>query len=261
MNITIIQTSVDEITVESNFNTILSNIRVVEKTDLIVLPELCFTGYNYENIKIWASKSDLIFNALKNEAQRIGCYIIAGTYGINENDKFYNRSVVICPEGYCQNKYDKIHLFKPLSEDTFFCGGSSLCSFNYNENWKIGLGICYDLRFPELFRIYFENDINLMILPSAWPYSRIEVMKKLAIARAIENQCYFVTCNRSSKNHSEITYGGNSLVISPNGDIVASCGVIDDVCNVNLDLDVVKNTRSILKCKTDRRKDIYDIKY
>ena len=258
MKIHLLQTSVNEKDTGANFRNaveIFKN-KVPENGGLVVLPELFIPGYKEENIYEWAAKSEEVIKTFSHEAKRKNTAIVLGTIAINEDGKRYNRSIFIDENGEIVGKYNKTHLFKLLKEDIYFTKGDELPVFEY-KGWKVGINICYDLRFPESIRALYNKGANLIILPSAWPHARTDVFKKLCFARAIENQCYFVTCNRASHSADNPTYAGNSMIIAPDGELLAECSELDDYTSADIDINNVIEYRKQITCFDDRRDDLY----
>lgn len=174
---------------------------------------------------------------------------------LHKNDHFSNRAVFFS-NGQILNTYDKTHLFKPMKEDIYFKRGNGYSVFGY-KNWKIGLNICYDLRFPEAQRSLYHLGADLIIIPAAWPYFKVDIMKKLAIARAIENQLYIIVVNRAASSLERLDYGGNSLIISPEGKVLLELDHFEAEGEQEIDLEKVRAYRNSLNCFNDRRDDIY----
>ena len=112
-------------------------------------------------------------------------------------------------------KYRKIHLF--FKERKYFSPGNELKFFDY-KNFRIGLAICYDIRFPEMFRKLMKLGVNTFIISAAFPMKRSDHWETLLKARAIENQSYIIACNRIGKDEEE--YAGTSMVIDPWGNVL-----------------------------------------
>jgi omega-amidase len=121
---------------------------------------------------------------------------------------------------------------------------------------NVGLAICYDLRFAELFRKYALHNVSLVLLPAEWPTSRIEHWRSLVRARAIENQYFVAACNRVGVS-KEIAFGGNSMVVDPFGDIVVEGDEKESLLFAFIDLRRVKESRAKITTLGDRRPDVY----
>ncbi len=195
----------------------------------IVFPEMSDTGYVMSVVKERAGNwNEGAVRALRAIAREMALGIIAG---VSERDPehIYNSQVAIDAQGEIVAKYRKMHLYAPapVEEHKVFAAGNEVVSFATGD-FRIGLGICYDLRFPELFRkLAIEEKTNVFVLSSAWPSKRPKHLRALAIARAIENQSYFVISNRVGRDGDGVFCGG-SAVIDPMGEIVAEAGVEND---------------------------------
>jgi len=113
------------------------------------------------------------------------------------------------------------------------------------EQFKIGLSVCYDLRFPELFRFYGKEKVDLIVTIANWPIPRIEHWRTLLKARAIENQCYIAGVNRVGKDLSH-TYNGYSSVFDPMGNEIISLINKEEIIIANINIELVKETRNKL---------------
>ena len=199
---------------------------------MAVLPEyFCLFGkHDRDKLSIQESfGSGPIQETLSNTAQKNNIYIVAGTIPISTEDpnRVLNSTLVFSPNGQVICKYDKIHLFSFASggesydESKTLKPGKDLSTFeieNEGENWRFGLSICYDLRFPEMFRAMGEVDCHL--LPAAFTYTTGKVHWEILLrARAIENQCYFVASAQGGTHENGRQTWGHSMIINPWGHI------------------------------------------
>ncbi|MDA3884870.1 MAG: hypothetical protein PF638_04675 [Candidatus Delongbacteria bacterium] len=258
MRIHLIQTSVNEKDTGANFRNAVDVFKnkVPDNGGLAVLPELFIPGYKEENIYEWAARSEEVVKKFSSLCKEKKTALILGTISIDDDSKRYNRAIFIDDNGELVGHYNKTHLFKLLNEDIYFTQGDDLPVFEY-KGWKVGINICYDLRFPESIRALYKKGANLIILPSAWPHARTDVFKKLCFARAIENQCYFATCNRASYSADHYTYAGNSMIIAPDGELLVECSELDDYKSAEIDINNVVEYRKQITCLDDRRGDLY----
>jgi predicted amidohydrolase len=119
------------------------------------------------------------------------------------------------------------------------------------------MAICYDLRFPEVFRKYVLSGVTVMIISAEWPRKRVEHWTTLLKARAIENQVFVIACNAVGKSGNEIM-GGASSIIDPWGEVLAEAGSeMDELITANIDMVLVKNARDTIPVQKDHRPDIY----
>jgi predicted amidohydrolase len=241
---------------ESNFRKAESLISLAasQQCELILLPELWVGGYDYEHMDAHISQSIEHFSLIRKLASSLRI-AIAGTYPVKANDRLYNSMLYIDPTGNVYD-YKKIHLFSLMREDQFFTPGDGLSSFT--QPWgKFGMAICYDLRFPEVFRKYALNDVNMVLISAEWPIKRIDHWKTLLKSRAIENQIFIIACNAFGSTGNEIM-GGSSAIIDPWGSILAEASTDrEELITAVIDLDLVGIVRDAIPVYEDRRPDIY----
>jgi predicted amidohydrolase len=184
------------------------------KTDLLIFPEMTLTGFTM-NSKQNAEEIDGIgVKFFIEQARKLKTNIIAGIIE-KENSNFLNSLFHFDKNGLITAVYKKIHPFSLAEEDLNFSSGSEIVTTSIN-NHKFGLSICYDLRFPELYRLNVKNGAEIFINIANWPVKRIEHWKQLLKARAIENLAYFVGVNRIGNDPYQ-TYNGCSAVFDPMG--------------------------------------------
>lgn len=159
---------------------------------------------------------------LRKIAQTLSIALISGV-SEREDELIYNSQVVIDASGAIVAKYRKTHLFAPapIEEDKCCAPGTALTSIALGS-LRFGLTICYDLRFPEIFRaLAVEEKASVFVISLAWPFPRVEHLRILATARAIENQSYVILANRVGTGDG-VQFCGNSAVIDPSGVVVAA---------------------------------------
>jgi len=198
-----------------------------KKSDIVVLPEMFNTGFSMNPEKLCESPESETFDWMKNIAEK-GNFGLCGSYIVKENMKFFNRWVFVTPEKESWY-YDKRHLFSMAGEAKFFSSGKNRLIFSF-RSMRISPFICYDLRFPVWSRS--RNDFDLMIFAANWPESRREVWSTLLKARAIENQCYVAGANRIGTDGKGIKYCGDSVIVNPRGEIIASANFSEE-CSVS----------------------------
>ena len=201
-----------------NRNRIKSALTKQSGADLILIPEMAFTGFSMnaeEHAEEWDKSESIAW--LKEQSL---CYHTAfyTSLLIKSEGKFYNRGVFIS-KGKVLAHYDKQHLFALAGEDAVFeCGNNqTIVSF---KGWNINLQICFDLRFPEGARnhvIAGNPRYDLLLYVANWPSRRIAHWDSLLVARAIENQCYVAAVNRVGIDGNQIAYEGHSCLIAADG--------------------------------------------
>jgi len=166
-----------------------------------------------------------------------------------------NRWLHFDPAGQLRQQYDKIHLFSPLKEAASYRRGHTVATSLTKNGWCIGAATCYDLRFPELFRILRARGAELFVLPARWPRERLPHWRILCQARALENQCWLVGVNACGSDpvKPELVYGGGSLVVSPQGEVVAEAGSEAEVLVYTLERDQLTDFRASLPVWEDRQ--------
>lgn len=193
----------------------------IEPNSLIVLPEMFGTGFNLNPMSTTSGEPTLTEDFLRNLAISQKSWVIGGMVAPSEKTNLgANRAVVFSPIGDKINHYEKIHLIQSLGEDQVHLQGHNIELITINQ-FKVCPFICYDLRFPEIFRIASKKGGTLFVVIACWPESRIEHWSTLLRARAIENQVYVVGVNATGHG-AGIEYGGYSQVIDPKGKVIGS---------------------------------------
>ena len=214
---------------------------IISSGDLVILPEMFSTGFSMRpELSNEIDKKSPTINFLERLASKYSCCVIAGIT-TKRNDQFFNEAFAVLP-----NKkmifYKKNHLFPLANEHNTYEAGCDLTVFEWSS-WVIGMSICYDLRFPELYRGLAKEKANLMINIANWPIDRIEHWITLLRARAIENQTYVAGVNRTGSDPNS-TYNGRSMIIDPMGNIINDAGEHPGVHSSVIDLDQVNSWRS-----------------
>src|SRR6266446_6589632 len=227
--------------------------------ELIVFPEMTDTGYSMPVVRANANhwKSGFV-PGLQQIARKLSIAIVAGV-SQRDSSSIYNSQVLIDEEGNIAGKYRKTHLYgvAPVEEQTCFAPGNSFASFELG-GLHFGFSICYDLRFPEMYRkLISEQDVGAFVISSAWPFPRVEHFRTLAIARAIENQSYVIASNRVGKD-DDLWFCGSSAIIDPRGVAVASASADrEELIHADLSEDLVLSVRSRVESLAHRRQDLY----
>lgn len=227
--------------------------------ELIVFPEMTDTGYSMpvirENASVWSKGA---VQELKKIAKELSIAIVCGLSD-RKGESIYNAQVLIDREGNELAKYRKTHLVTApqFDERTCFTAGAKFVSARYRD-FKFGLGICYDLRFPEMARtLAVDHQANAFVISSAWPMVRIDHLRVFRLARAIENQSYVILANRVGTDDG-VTLCGTSAIIDPHGAIVAAASVDREELLVgDISLEVVDLVRERLRSFDHRRSDLY----
>jgi omega-amidase len=201
---------------------------------LALLPELWSTGYDLERAAELASeKNGPIFRELSELAQEFSLYL-CGSVLEAEHGRYFNTQLLCSPDGSFLASYRKIHLFGLMSEPEFLSPGMTPVSVDLPWG-KAGLSICYDLRFPELFRSYAAEGAQLILMSAEWPHPRLAHWRALLIARAIENQAFVAACNTVGQGNGNV-FCGHSMVVNPWGEVLVEAGEQEGVFLAEVDL-------------------------
>ncbi len=224
------------------------------KNDILILPEFWTTGFDLPKIEEYSKSAlDSIIDHISSIAKQYNIAII-GTTPQKFNNKIYNTAFFFDKNGTTIAQYNKLHLFRLMDEHKFIEPGEDISVFH--TDWgKCGITICFDLRFPELFRKIAEQDVKIVFIPAYWPEPRLEHWRILLKARAIENQIFIVGCNRCTMN-KKLKFGF-SAVIDPEGKIVCEAGTEEILMHAALNVNKIDRMRKKFNLLESRRKDIY----
>lgn len=232
-----------------------------QDADLLCLPEMVTTGFD------WKKNRELLAEAHKHHEQIAaiarahkvaicGSFLECASSGMPCNTLLYFDKT-----GAVLAKYRKLHLFSLFREDRNVQAGEKVVVADIKHG-KAGFAVCYDLRFPELFRKNTDLGAQIQLLPSAFPHPRLEHWRTLVRARAIENQCFFIAVNQSGlENHEKAVgtahYFGHSMVVDPWGEICLELGEAAESATVEIDLALVDQIRTKMGALADRRPELY----
>lgn len=221
--------------------------------NLAVLPEMWSSGFDYRNLNQLALRTEEIVGELL-ELSRSLKLVIVGSMPEPNGDKVFN-TVYVADNGQLAGVYRKLHLFSLLGEDKAFSGGDSWLLADTSIG-KIGVIICYDLRFPELSRRLALEGAQVICVPAQWPKPRQEHWRALLRARAIENQLFVVSCNACGLI-GKLDFFGMSMVINPKGEVLAEAG--EEQCEISapLDMQEMLDWRAQIPCFNDRKPECY----
>ena len=245
-----------------NFTSVTKYIHkaIKNKSDLIITPET--TSIITSNKKIlyantYTMQKDPLVKEIRNISIKFKKWILIGSLPIKDGKKFRNRSIMIAPNGKIIKYYDKISMFdvklskkETHKESKTFKPGSKLVSVNLPWG-RLGLTICFDLRFPEIYRNLSKKNLNFISVPSA--FTKITGQKHwitLLKARAIENFCYIFAPNQTGKNTKKRETFGHSVIISPDGKILkikkTGAGIIYENIDPKISLNLRKAIPSLI---------------
>ncbi|MEY4322852.1 MAG: hypothetical protein RL410_633 [Actinomycetota bacterium] len=225
-----------------------------QKCDVLVLPELWHIGaFNLAAVKSHAlTLDDECFQTMSTIAAKTQTWIHAGSFAIkSESGKASNTSLLYGPSGHIAAQYRKQHLFGFADGERTVIDASSDQVLIDSPLGITALTTCYDLRFPEQYRDLLDLGAETFLTCAGWPTPRISHWEVLNRARAIENQAWVVACNGRG-THAGVTLGGNSMVISPKGDVIAQASADDEYIDATVDVSLVNEWRTSFPVIADR---------
>jgi omega-amidase len=218
--------------------------------NLLVFPEMTLTGFTMRSEKFSEDLTGESYNFFSTLAKEKKCAVM---YGVIEKGrrKNFNTLVHLNNQGKILSTYRKIHPFSYSKENVFFGKGKGTVITKV-KGIKIGLSICYDLRFPELYRFYAKEKVHLIVDIANWPDTRIEHWRVLLKARAIENQCYVVGVNRVGDD-PKLHYNGFSSVFDPMGKEIVTVENDEKIVAAEIDKSYADEVRKKLPFLNDMR--------
>jgi omega-amidase len=225
-------------------------------SEIIVFPELWSTGYDLERAATYSTPTDQgIFAEMASLASENNIHVLGSCMSLFGEGQFGNTAVFFDPDGGMLGEYTKIHLFQLMNEHKYLSAGDRLTIVK--TSWgKAGLAICYDLRFPELFRAYALAGAKAVFLNAEWPHPRLAHWQILLRARAIENQMYIIACNRVGTS-KDTHFCGHSCIIDPWGEIVVEAGEGEELLTAEIEIHKVDQVRHKIPVFADRRAETY----
>lgn len=244
MKIGLLQYSPEWEKTEENISAIESILKKqASDEDIIIFPEMTLTGFTMESEKFSEELDGIGTKYFISLAERLKKNIFCGIIE-KDDDKIFNTLVHFDSGGLIRARYRKIHPFSYAKENKYY-DSSKETVITKIAKIQFGLSVCYDLRFPELYRLYGKEKAKVMINIANWPVKRIEHWKHLLKARAIENQCFMIGVNRVGSDPFN-EYNGCSAIYDPMGEEVLMCPNEEGLFSTNIDLDKVSEVREKL---------------
>jgi omega-amidase len=230
---------------------------MADKPDILVFPELWTTGYDLTRLnEIADNNAKETIDFLQKAAKKYQVHLVGGSVANRMENGIKNTLLVINNDGQLVHQYSKLHLFQLMDEHLFLEAGTDKGLFQLDNVPFAGV-ICYDIRFPEWIRAHTSNGAEALFVVAEWPEPRLAHWRALLIARAIENQCYVIACNRCGSD-PENQFAGHSMIIDPWGEVVAEAGSKEEILSAEIDLDLVKEVRNRMPIFTDRKPAFYN---
>jgi omega-amidase len=222
-------------------------------TDLVILPEMFDTGFSF-HVGRTADSDGATLRFLQDLARSKSVYVHGSRTAVDQG-RAMNLTTLIDQNGSILVEYEKIHPFglgaPGEREADHFPGGSEVKCSTWNA-LRVCPAICYDLRFPEVFRKGLLAGAEMFIVPANWPATRASHYRALLIARAIENQAFVIGVNRVGRD-PKVSYAGQSVVVSPTGEVLAEMDDREGVLGVEIDPTLVRDWRARFPAWRDHR--------
>ena len=241
--------------IDANLDKATAALRRVAKqgAKLAVLPEMWSCGYDYRNLTELAKETPRVLEDIQEECRALDL-VCVGSLPELVDDTIYNTAYLI-DKGTLIGSYRKLHLFSTMREDKFLGPGNRSLVAETSIG-RLGIAICYDLRFPELFRKLALEGAEIICIPAEWPKPRQEHWKTLLRARAIENQVFVVAANCCGVQ-GKLDFFGLSQLISPLGNVLKIAAESDVELVSDFDFSEMETYRGQINILADRRPDIY----
>lgn len=248
---------------QANFSKLKNLVCNISKTDVIVLPEVWNIGWsckkfqkNAENL----TNSDTL-ELLKQVAQTKKCWVIGGSFITERNGEYFNTCPVIDRNGKLVTTYDKNHLYSyyGCGEGKYVTKGTNPVIVNI-DGVKFGLTICYDIRFPEIYRAYRKAGADILVNCAAWANTKPIPWDVMTQSRAIENQTYMVAINQFGPMENNEINLGHSRIIDYNGNILSEIKDGEGTIEAVLELNEMYNFRDKCTILKDIKKS-YEVEY
>lgn len=240
INIVLVQTDTEWESPKKNIVKIEGLLKAVDldQANMVVLPEMFASGFTMSPENSATPRKGFVVEWMKQLAKKHSVHVI-GSHVESRKKDYYNTAVVAGPNGRIIGSYDKIHLFG--DERNNYGSGDKISTFDVSGA-KASVFICYDLRFPEIFRSAVSEGVEIFIVVANWPSARQRHWEILLKARALENQAYVVAVNRVGRDPA-MDYAGGSCVLSPEGEIIYDMSGMERAAMVTLDMRSVTRFR------------------
>lgn len=213
-----------------------------EKNSVVALPEMFATGFSMNAENIAESYGGETERFLSKAAKQFGIFLVGGAAMRGRDGRVRNKALVFSPAGELLAFYAKMRPFTPGGESAHYTAGEQPIAFHTGD-CRVSPFVCYDLRFPELFRqSAAQHQPELFVVIANWPDKRIAHWRRLLQARAIENQAYVLGANRVGQD-PYYTYTGHSLILDFNGEVVRDAGENEGSIQAHVDLETLRKYR------------------
>jgi len=239
-----------------------------EKADLVVLPEMINCPYQTDQFPSYAEGADEspTLKAVSRAARDSEVYLVAGSIPERDQDHIYNTSFIYNPTGELIGRHRKLHLFDidvpgqiQFKESDTLTPGDQITVVD-TDFGKLGVAICYDIRFPELARLMTLQGAQLLVFPGAFNLTTGPAhWEILSRTRALDNQVYLATCSPARDDEAPYVAYGHSLLADPWGEVVVQAGIGEEILYASIKASRVDEVRQELPLLKNRRRDLYTL--
>ena len=238
-----------------------------EGVEMVILPEMFNCPYDTNKFKAYAESRDSSksLKAVSTAAKDHGVYLVAGSIPELLDGKIYNSCFIFDRKGQIIDVHRKMHLFDVDIPDIEFKESDTITPGNRvtvvdTDPIKIGVAICYDMRFPELFRLMALKGADIMVVPGAFNMTTGPAHWKTTVrARAIDNQTYVAAVSPARNTNLSYVAYGHSIIVDPWGKVIGEAGYGEQIICATIDISYLKNVREELPLLKNRRTDIYEL--
>jgi predicted amidohydrolase len=248
--------------------TAMIEMAAIEGAEMVVLPEMFNCPYDTSKFRFYAESSENspTLKAVSNAAKENGVFLISGSIPELLEDKVYNSSFIYDNNGNLLDVHRKMHLFDidipgeiVFKESETISAGNSVTVVD-TALMKIGVAICYDIRFPELFRLMALDGAGLIVIPGAFnPTTGPAHWETTIRARAIDNQVYMAAASPAMNKELSYYAYGHSMIVDPWGKVIAWAGEGEAIIHATIDGSYIETVRKEIPLLKNRRTDIYDL--
>ncbi len=238
-----------------------------EGVEMVILPEMFNCPYDTNKFKAYAESRDSSksIKAVSTAAKNHGVYLVAGSIPELLDGKIYNSCFIFDRKGQIIDVHRKMHLFDVDIPDIEFKESDTITSGDRvtvvdTDPIKIGVAICYDMRFPELFRLMALKGADIMVVPGAFNMTTGPAHWKTTVrARAIDNQTYVAAVSPARNTNLSYVAYGHSIIVDPWGTVMGEAGYGEEIICATIDISYINNVREELPLLKNRRTDIYEL--
>lgn len=254
MHLTLVQPDVVWEDREANFERVRRLLDASPPRGLVILPEMFSVGYSMDIETIGEEEEGPTEQFMREIAEAFDVAVVGGLVIRRPNGKGLNAAVAVGPRGDVLARYAKLHPFSYAGEHRHYEPGREIALFEW-EDMTVAPFVCYDLRFPEIYRHACLRGADVFVTIANWPTPRLAHWQTLLTARAIENQAYVAGVNRCGSDPN-VTYPGHSMIVDPRGRVVAEAGANEEVLTVEISRDEVREYREFFPVLQDIRREM-----